>query len=173
MLNDTKEKLLFRNYFVCVMGAADHVTGSLEYGYVVVDLGAMLLGDALGNPDNVAALLLLELKVRIEDTKVELLQEREHVQLDLVLEELVLQRLVARIVAGTIEQRRILGIILGDGLHLFVVVGARQCGQPIGIHLAAVGIQLGAIVLGELRAERIDRYDDGATISLELKKHTN
>lgn len=40
----------------------------------------MLLGNALTDPDNVAALLLLELEVRVEHSKVELLEEGMHVQ---------------------------------------------------------------------------------------------
>lgn len=141
----------------------------LEDGYVVVDFGAMLLGHALGDPHDVAALLLLELEVRIEDAKVELLQEGVHVQLDLVLEELVLQRLVAGIVAGAVEQSGILRIILGHGLHLLVVVGTSQGSQAIGVHLAAVGIQLGTVVLGQLGAEGVDGDDDCTTIGLELQ----
>lgn len=144
--------------------------GYLEYGDVVVDFGAMLLGDALGDPDNVAALLLLELKVRIEDTEVELLQEGEHVQFHLVLEELVLECLVSRIVAGSIEECCVLSVILGDSLHLLVVIGTCQGGQSIGVHLAAIGVQLGTVVLGQFGAERVDRDDDGTTISFELKK---
>lgn len=150
--------------------AAAGARGYLEYGDVVVDFGAMLLGDALGDPDNVAALLLLELEVRIEDTEMELLQEGKHVQLHLVLEELVLECLVPRIVAGSIEECCVLSVILGDSLHLLVVIGTCQGGQSVGVHLAAVGVQLGTIVLGQLGAERVDRYDDGATIGLELNK---
>lgn len=159
-----------------ICGATTEGSGSvgervhLEYGDVVVDFGAMLLGNALGDPDNVAALLLLELEVRVEDTEVELLQEGEHIQLDLVLEELVLECLVPRIVAGTIEECCVLSVILGDSLHLLVVIGTCQGGQPIGVHLATVGVQLGTVVLGQFGAERVDRYDDGATIGLELNK---
>lgn len=130
----------------------------------------MLLGDTLGNPDNVAALLLLELEVRIEDTKVELLQEGEHVQFHLVLEELVLERLVTGVVAGAIEECCILSIILGYGLHLLVIVGTGQSGQSVGVHLAAVGVQLGAIILGQFGAKRVDRDDDSTTIGLKLAR---
>lgn len=55
----------------------------LENRNVIVDLRAMLLRHAFGNPDDVAALLLLQLQVRVEDAKVELLDEREHVQFHL------------------------------------------------------------------------------------------
>lgn len=58
----------------------------LEDGNVVVDLGSVLLRHALCDPDNVATLLLLQLKIRVEDSKVELLNEGEHVQFHLKIE---------------------------------------------------------------------------------------
>jgi len=151
---------------------SDHLA-RLEDGYVVVDLCAVLLGDALGDPDDVAALLLLELEVRVEDSEVELLQEGVHVQFHLVLEELVLQRLVAGIVAGSVEQGGVLCVILGHGLHLLVVVSPSQSGQAVGVHLAAVGIQLGTVVLGQLGAERVDGDDDRTTIGLKSQNLTH
>lgn len=44
----------------------------LKDGDVVVDLGAMALGNALSNPHNVATFLFLKLHKGIKDTKVEL-----------------------------------------------------------------------------------------------------
>lgn len=55
----------------------------LENWNIVIDLSAMLLGDTLRNPNNVTAFLLLQLQVRIEYTKMELLNESEHIQFDL------------------------------------------------------------------------------------------
>lgn len=55
----------------------------LEDGDIVVDLGAVALGDALGNPHDIATLLLLELHKSIEDTKMELVQEGQLVQFHL------------------------------------------------------------------------------------------
>lgn len=43
----------------------------------------MPLGDALGNPDDVPALLLLQLDVGIENAEVELVEEGQLVQLHL------------------------------------------------------------------------------------------
>lgn len=43
----------------------------------------MLLRDALGDPDDVPALLLLQLQERVERAEVELLHEAVHVQLHL------------------------------------------------------------------------------------------
>lgn len=57
--------------------------GVSEYWDVVVNLGAVALSNALGNPDNVAALLLLQLDVRVEDSVVELVHEGELVQVNL------------------------------------------------------------------------------------------
>ena len=58
---------------------------SLEDGDVVVNLGSVSLGDALGNPHDIPALLLFQLQKRVEDTKVELLHKSVDVQFDLKL----------------------------------------------------------------------------------------
>jgi hypothetical protein len=58
--------------------------GHLEDGNVVVDFCAVFLGDTLCDPDDVAALLLLQLQIRVEHTKVELLHECHHVQTHLI-----------------------------------------------------------------------------------------
>lgn len=55
----------------------------LEDRNVVVDLGAVPLGDALGDPHNVSALLLLQLDVGVENAEVELVEEGQLVQLHL------------------------------------------------------------------------------------------
>ena len=49
----------------------------------------MFLRDALGNPDDVAALLFLELHPGEKRSEVELLHEHQKIQLNLVLEKLV------------------------------------------------------------------------------------
>ena len=48
----------------------------LEYRDVTINLGAVSLRHTLGDPDDVATFLLLQLDERVEDTKVELLHER-------------------------------------------------------------------------------------------------
>lgn len=50
---------------------------------VIVNLGAVPLGDTLCNPDDVPALLLLQLDVGIENTEVELVEESQLVELHL------------------------------------------------------------------------------------------
>ena len=54
-----------------------------EYWNIVVYLGAVALSNAFGNPDNVATLLFLQLDIGVEDAIVELVHERELVQLNL------------------------------------------------------------------------------------------
>ena len=60
----------------------------LEDRDIVVNLGAVALGDALGNP-HVATLLLLELHKGVENTKVELVQKGQLVQFHLQTKERV------------------------------------------------------------------------------------
>ena len=59
----------------------------LEDRDVVINLGPMALGDALGNPHDVATFLLLELHKGIENTKVELVQKGQLVQFHLQTQE--------------------------------------------------------------------------------------
>lgn len=47
----------------------------LEYGNVVVNLGAVFLGDTFTDPHNVPAFLLFQLEISIENSKMKLLQE--------------------------------------------------------------------------------------------------
>ncbi len=61
----------------------DCLIGPWEDGYVVVYLGLLPLCDTLRDPNNVAALLLLQFDVRVKHSEVELLQERQRVQLHL------------------------------------------------------------------------------------------
>lgn len=104
-----------------------------EDGNVVIDLRFVLLSNAFGDPHNVTALLFLELKVGVEDPKVELLHECVDIEAHFVLEELVLQSLVFMLsLTLAFEQHLIFCIILGHSADLFIVIGARQSGQPIG-----------------------------------------
>ena len=57
--------------------------GSSKDGNIVINFGAVPLGNALGDPDNVPALLLLQLDVGVENTEVELIEERQFVQFHL------------------------------------------------------------------------------------------
>ena len=65
--------------------------------------------------------LLLQLEERVENPEVELLHEGVDVEPHLVLEELVLQRLVPGVDAGTLKAGLVLAVELG---HLTDLVGA-------------------------------------------------
>ena len=54
---------------------------------VVINLCSVSLCDALGNPDHVPTLLFLETNVRVERSKMKLLHEGQHVDLNLEREE--------------------------------------------------------------------------------------
>lgn len=60
-----------------------YLFSALDDGNVVVDLRLLSLSDALGDPDDVTYLLLLQFEVGVKYTKVELLQERKYIQLHL------------------------------------------------------------------------------------------
>lgn len=62
--------------------------------------------------------------------------------------------------------------ILSHGLDLLVVVGAGESGQTVRIQTTAARVKLGAIVLPELGAERVYRYNDGSSVRLELQIET-
>lgn len=67
------------------------VYNDLEDGDVVIDLCSVFLSYTLGDPDDIAALLLLEFQVRIENAKVELLHKSVHVQFDLKIKKINFQ----------------------------------------------------------------------------------
>lgn len=57
--------------------------GRSEDGYVVVYLGLLSLCDTLGDPDDVAVLLLLQSEIRVKYPEVELLHEGQNIHLHL------------------------------------------------------------------------------------------
>lgn len=63
---------------------------NLQNGYVVVNLCSVLLRNALCDPHDISALLLLQLEIGIEDPKVELVEKGIDIELYLMLKELVL-----------------------------------------------------------------------------------
>lgn len=62
------------------------------------------------------------------------------------------------------------GIEISDGLDLLVVVGTGQLCKAFWVKLAAVGEELGAVLLGQLGAERVDSDDEGPPVCLELRQ---
>ncbi len=61
-------------------------------------------------------------------------------------------------------------IEISDGLDLLVVICPGQLSKAFWVKLAAVGEQLGAVLLGQLCAERVDGDDEGSPVSLELQQ---
>lgn len=52
---------------------------------------------------------------------------------------------------------------------MLVVVCPGELSQALGVEFAAVGEELGAILLGQLGAKRIDGDDEGSAIRFELE----
>ena len=127
----------------------------------------MLLGHTLRNPDDVSAFLLFQLEVGVEDPEVELLHKRVHVQLNLLLEELVFQRFVLVALSLALEDVLIVGVVVGDRSHLIVVVRLRQRGQTVRIQIATFRIQFRSGLAVQLGAERVDRDHERSTVGLE------
>ena len=87
---------------ICI-SALKSAFASSEYRNIVVNFGPLSLGNALSYPYDVATFLFLELHVRVEHSKVELLHEGMDVELYLPLKELVLKSLLPRVSTGTTE----------------------------------------------------------------------
>jgi len=79
------------------------VGDNLEDRNIIIDLGTMFLSNTFRYPDDITAFLLFQLQVRIEYAEMELLDKCKHIQFHFMLEEFVLQGLVAGIVTGSIE----------------------------------------------------------------------
>lgn len=62
------------------------------------------------------------------------------------------------------------GIEISDGLDLLVVICPGQLSKAFWVKLAAVGEELGAVLLGQLCAERVDGDDEGSPVGLELQQ---
>ena len=133
----------------------------------LVDLALLALADALGDPDDVADLLLLELEVRVEDAVPHLRLEGELVELHLLLEERVLERPVRR--PDVLEQLPVVREVAHGLAHLLQLVSLRELGRPRGVQVPKVGVELGAVVLRELSPEGVDSDGDSSSISLKLK----
>lgn len=97
----------------------------------------------------------------------ELLHERIHVQLDLLLEELVFQRFIFVALALAFKNVLIVRVVVGDRSHLIVIVRFRQSGQTVRIQIAAFRIQFGSRLAVQFGAERVDRDDERSTIGFE------
>jgi len=133
----------------------------------VVDLGLLLLGDALGDPHDVSNLLLLEADPGVEYAVLEAHLEGELVELDLVLEERVLQRpvLVRReLPPNALQQRPVRQIHLDGVVDLFSLFSFGNSVQSFRIKETKCGIELLSIVSGQVCSEGIESDVDRTTI---------
>lgn len=74
-----------------------------KYWNVVVDFIALLLTNALGNPENITHFLFFKSNKRVEQSVVKLLVEREPMLLHFIFKELVVQRFVShRVEKGSV-----------------------------------------------------------------------
>jgi len=162
----------------------------LEDGDVLVDLGLHVLADALGDPHNVANLLLLQLDQRVEDAVVEVLLERHFVDLDLVdvegrleLQVVLEERLVGlnasshrRIVSIMPERERerlaTYGVDVANLANHLLGLGLGELGATLGPQQTKVRVQLFAIILAQLGVHAVPRNVDGASIGLELESES-
>lgn len=62
------------------------------------------------------------------------------------------------------------GVVVSNVFDLFVVICSGQLSQPLGVELAAVREQLRPVLLGQLRAERVDGDNEGPAVSFELRE---
>jgi len=95
---------------------------------VVVNLSPVALCNAFTDPDNVATLLLFQLKEGVEHTKVELLHESILVQPHLLFEELILQGFLPRVGACSLKALLVLAVVLR---HLVIVISPCESLEPI------------------------------------------
>lgn len=60
-------------------------------------------------------------------------------------------------------------VVIGHGFHLLVVICPSELSQALGVEFAAVGEELGAVLLGQLGAKGVDGDDEGSAIRFELE----
>lgn len=60
-------------------------------------------------------------------------------------------------------------VVISHGFDLLVVVCPGELSQALGVEFAAVGEELGAVLLGQLGAKGIDGDDEGSAIRFELE----
>mmetsp|Transcript_8692 Transcript_8692/g.22694 ORF Transcript_8692/g.22694 Transcript_8692/m.22694 type:complete len:273 (+) Transcript_8692:469-1287(+) len=140
---------------------------SLEDVDVLAHLAALVLCDALGDPDDVADLLLLELHKGIVHPVVELLLEGEAVEVDFELEELILERLVL-LHAVLREQRAIVGVGVDRRTHRVEVGRSREARRALRVEETDGGVErLARLEVKRGDVDRVDGDIDRATVCLE------
>merc|ERR1719382_2009853 len=134
---------------------------------VVVNLCPVALSHTLADPDDVPALLLLQLEEGVEHTEVELLHEGVLVQPHLLLKELVLEGLLARVGAGALEALLVLAVVLGHLPHLVIVISPGKSLEAVREESSTCWVELLSVVLGQLGPEGVDRDDERPPVSLK------
>lgn len=138
----------------------------------LMNLSLLTLSDALGNPDDVADLLLTELEVGVENTVAHLRLKGQLVQLNLVLKERVLERFVAGrgAAAKVCKQTAVLRQVAHALTDLVDVSSLCQTGCACGVQRPKVGEQLGAVIHRQLCAKRVDCDGDRPPVCFKLFK---
>lgn len=62
------------------------------------------------------------------------------------------------------------GVEVRHGLDLLIVICPSELSKAFWVKLAAVREELGAVLFGQLRAERVDGDDEGSSIGLKLQQ---
>jgi len=62
-------------------------------------------------------------------------------------------------------------IVLSNCLDLFVVVRSGESCQAVRVQFPHLGVQFRPVVFSQLSAERVDRDDNGTSVSLKLQNN--
>ena len=150
-----------------------------------IDFRTMSLWDTLRNPHNIAHFLLFQFDQWIENTKMKLLHKRIDIHLDFMLEKFVLQTLI---IPGSnsiknsfvfldnyvsmFEWRKsvcLYTVIVGNGLHLFIIVCSRKHSQSFRIQLTTFGIKLSPFFFAQFSTKWINGDNKRSSISFKCK----
>ena len=104
------------------LGCNDLLIFIRKYGDIIIYFGLVMLRNALGDPDNVPALLFFQLQEGIEYTKMELLHKCVSVQVDFVLEKLVFQGSFAWVSSCSFKAHLVIWIVFSDASNLVIVI---------------------------------------------------
>jgi len=131
------------------------------------------LCNAFANPNNISALLFLQLQEGVEDSEVELLHECIHIQTNLVFKELVLQSFLPWVGPCTFEALLVLTVIFGNLSNLIIVISSCKSLESIWCEPATGWVQFLPVILGKLGSKGVDSDDECTPIRLETKNLTH
>mmetsp|Transcript_27512 Transcript_27512/g.70028 ORF Transcript_27512/g.70028 Transcript_27512/m.70028 type:complete len:318 (-) Transcript_27512:443-1396(-) len=132
----------------------------------VGDARLLVLRHALGDPHDVADLLLAQLHVRVEHAVVELLLVREHAPPHLLLVQQLVQHL-ALAKAQLVKDGGVRGHLLHGSADLVEVLRHGQLVVAVRVQQAKVGVELLAVVARQLRAYAVERDVERAAVGLK------